>query len=368
MYFGLGLKFQIPIISTYEVLDGKYNHDYRLNVSGYFPGISGETPGTRLDMGAPENEALFVPAHGFGSINNPNEMLKWNGDMNVKFNVAGSIEGGFLIGLNRRIDMNIGAYLDYGFIDIKNESKKLLEAPEQYQPGANDNIGNGIAYSGIVNSNQTGRINTISYGGKIGIRVKIGKLEVPTREDDEERERLRREEDSLMRESQMDLNKAMLNAIKDLQKGMNEILTWKDMVDDRLKAPVVEQKKVEYPYNMTKGEFDTMEIQTYFTLNSAELRSSQKVLLDRKIEIMKQYPHMRIQVAGNTCDLGTAVLNGNLGLYRAKAVRDYMISKGISESRVVITTKSYNNPLLPNVSEENRSLNRRCDYEVITPR
>lgn len=367
IYLGLGFKFQIPVKSTYTVQDGKNSDDLRLNVSGYYPGLSGGSVAAALDLGAPDNKSHDPVDHGFGSIHNPSKILNSDNKMSVKFNVAGTVEGGFLFGLSRRVDLNVAAYLDYGFVNIQKESKDLMEVPDQYQPNANGNIGYGVTYNGIVNSKQVDRINTISYGGKIGIRVKLGNLEVPTRDQDDEKERLRREEDSLMRASQMDFNDAMLRAIKDLQKGVGNILTWKDMVDDRLKQPVVDDKnKDKYPYGMSKDEYQILTGEhTYFTLNSAELRSSQKSLLDRKIEIMKKYPEACIQVAGNTCDLGTAILNGNLGLFRAKAVRDYMISKGVLDSRILITTQSYNMPLVPNTSEENRSQNRRCDYEIL---
>jgi outer membrane protein OmpA-like peptidoglycan-associated protein len=368
IYLGLGAKFQIPVKYTYSVIDGEKADDYRLNVSGYYPEYSGSNAGTTLDFGAPENDAHFPVDHGFGSINNPNEKLDWAGKMNVRFNVAGTVEAGFLFGLGRRVDLNIGAYLDYGFMNIKKgESKNLIEAPSQYQPDANGNIGYGITYNGLVNSKQVDRVNTISYGGKIGIRIKLGKLEIPSRAEVEEKERLRQERDSLLWEQQMEFNDMMLKSNRKLQKGVDEILTWKDMVDERLNAPIiVVEEKEEYPYGMSKQEYDILSGEhTYFTLNSSELRLSQKSLLDKKIEIMKKYPQVRIQVIGNTCDLGSAVVNGNLGLFRAKAVRDYMISKGISESRIFITTQSYNDPLLPNTSEENRSHNRRCDYEVM---
>ena len=373
IYLGLGAKLQIPIKSTYTVLDGAFESDARLNVSGYYPSLSGSTPQTALDLGAPDNDAAAPVSHGFGSISNPHERLKWEGDMSVQFNIAGTIEGGFLFGLGRRVDMNIGAFLDYGFKNIqKGEPKELVEAPDQYQPNANGNIGYGIAYNGLVNSNQVSRVNTISYGGKIGIRIKLGKLEVPTREQDEENERLRREEDSLARAEGIDFNNEVLKAIKELQRGMNDILTWRETVDSRLNALSVKdtiKEKSKYPYGMTKEEYEIVtEENMYFSLNSAELQPNRLEVLNRKVEIMKKYPQMRIQIMGNTCDLGSAVLNGNLGLSRAKAVRAYMVSKGISDSRIAITTHSYNYPLLPNTSEENRSKNRRCDFEVVGER
>jgi outer membrane protein OmpA-like peptidoglycan-associated protein len=365
IYMGVGAKLQIPIKSTYSVEDGKRTSDYRLNVSGYYPGLSGNVPGTVLDLGSPGDPA--APDHGFGSISNPNSALGWEGKMNVTFNVVGSVEAGFLFGLSGRVDLNIGAYLDYGFMNIKKESYSLLESPEQYQPNVNGKIGNGITYSGLVNSTQIEQVNTISYGGKIGIRIKLGKLEVPSKKVYDEQERIRKKEDSLLRARQADLNNAMLNAVKDLQKELDE-LKEKDGGDDRLNGTENGQI-VDYPYGMTKEEYETLvNDHIYFELGSAELRSEQKALLNSKIRILKKYPKLRIQLSGATCDLGTEELNGNLGLSRAKSVREYLTFRGISASRILITTQSYNNPLYPNTSEENRALNRRCDFKVLPPK
>jgi outer membrane protein OmpA-like peptidoglycan-associated protein len=363
LYFNIGAKFQIPLGAKYEVLDGDYDGDPRLNVSGFYGAPA------NMDLGSPSNPDI-ISYHGFGSIHNPNEQLDWNDKMKTKFSIAGTAEFGFLFAVARRVDLSLGAFIDYGFMNVKKgDSKALIEAPEaSYLGGDPDYVGKDIIYNGMMNSDRIEKAKLFSYGGKIGVRIKLGKIEATPYEKQQEEEQLRREEDSLMRAQQMDYNDAMLKAIKDLQKGMNEILTWKDMVDERLSKPVEVEVKDELPYGMTQAEYDTLMGHTYFTLNSSTLRSSQYPLIDYKISLMRKYPHLRIQVTGNTCDLGSAVLNGNLGLFRAKAVRDYMISKGIPESRIVITTQSFNNPLLPNTSEENRSLNRRCDYEILPQR
>lgn len=364
LYFNVGAKVQIPLGSKYEVLDSDYEGDPRLNVSGFYPAPA------NMDVGAPNWPG--VPYHGFGSIHNPNEVLGWNDKTKLKMSVAGTAEFGFLFAVARRVDLSLGAYIDYGFNNVKKgDSKSLIEAPEgSYLEGDPDYVGKNIIYNGMINSDKIEKAKLFSYGGKIGVRVKLGKIETTPWEKHQEEEKLRKEEDSLMRAQQMDYNDAMLKAIKDLQKGMNEILTWKDMVDQRLNEPVKAEvvDKSDLPYGMDRAEYDTLMGHTYFTLNSSVVRPSQYPLIDYKVRLMKKYPNMRLQVSGNTCDLGSAVLNGNLGLYRAKAVRDYMISKGIPESRIVITTQSYNNPLLPNTTEENRSMNRRCDYEVLPAR
>ena len=174
IYFGLGAKLQIPIIKTvYRVLDGKYEDDRRLNVSGYYP----ETAiNSKVEFGSFENPSVEV--HGFGTINNPWEALKWEGDLNLKMSVAGTVELGFLFGISPRVDLMVGGYFDYGFNNIKKgDDVAFLEAPPQYLSTANNNVGGGIKYGGMINTNKTEKTNLMAYGGRLGLHIKVGKLE-----------------------------------------------------------------------------------------------------------------------------------------------------------------------------------------------
>ena len=357
LYFNVGVKFQIPLTAKYEVIDGNLEEDQRLNVSGY-------SPATGSDWGTPGHATLVD--HGFGSIHNPNEALDWNAKMKLKFSMAATGEFGFLFALGRRVDLNLGAFIDYGFLNVKKETADLalLEAPQSYQPDANGNIGNGIIYNGMINSNRVDKAKLLSYGGKIGVRIRLGKIEATPQEKEEEMEQKRNEE-------QKEFNEAILDALKDLKKGLDEILTWKDMIDDRLNQPVnatVAPAYDDYLQGMQMEEYDTLMGHTYFTLNSSVVRPSQYPLLDYKVMILKKYPHVRLQIYGNTCDLGSEKLNTNLGLSRAMACRDYLISKGIPAYRIIVSTQSFNKPMYPNTSDENRAKNRRCDYEIFAPK
>jgi outer membrane protein OmpA-like peptidoglycan-associated protein len=182
IYAGLGVKLQIPIVSTYRVLDGKNDEDLRLNISGRY--YNDPT----LDWGAPDpnNTEVLQPAHfahGFGTITNPSS-LNWKGDVNLKMSVAAVAELGFLFGLSKRVDLTVGGYFEYGLNNIKNGANKaFLEAPDQYLPAANDKFGNGISYNGMINTDVTKKVNLMAYGAKIGLRIKLGKLHeepVPT--------------------------------------------------------------------------------------------------------------------------------------------------------------------------------------------
>jgi len=55
-----------------------------------------------------------------------------------------------------------------------NKTGSLLAGPAgSYHPDANDNIGKGIIYNGLFNSNLTDKITPLSFGLKVGLRFKL---------------------------------------------------------------------------------------------------------------------------------------------------------------------------------------------------
>ena len=164
-YGCLGFKLMMPIVKKFEALS---QTDSRLNVSGYYWHL---TQG--FEMGAPGMPAL--PYHGFGTVDNPGKALSWkNNNTAVKFGIAGTLEAGAISRLNKESDLLFGLFLDCGFSDLKNKSDALLSGPdESYHPDANDNIGNGIIYNGLLNSNHTDKIKPLSFGVKLSLRFKL---------------------------------------------------------------------------------------------------------------------------------------------------------------------------------------------------
>ena len=164
-YGSLGVKLQVPVVKKFAVANSS---ESQLNVSGLY------TDGTQgFEMGAPGMPDLAY--HGFGTIHNPGKLLGWkNSNTDLKFGIAGTVEAGVINRINPVRDFLIGVYMDYGFGDIKNLSKTLLEGPAgSYHPEANDNIGKGIVYNGLLNSNHTDQIVPLSFGVKLGIRFKL---------------------------------------------------------------------------------------------------------------------------------------------------------------------------------------------------
>ena len=163
-YGNLGIKIQMPVVKKFEVAS---NTESKLNVSGYY------TDGTQgFDMGAPGTPEL--PYHGFGTVSNPGKALSWKNNTELKLGIAGTFEAGALHRLNNESDFLFGLYIDYGFSDIKYSNIELLSGPtDSYHPDANDNIGKGIIYNGLLNSNNTDKITPLSFGVKIGLRFKL---------------------------------------------------------------------------------------------------------------------------------------------------------------------------------------------------
>jgi len=164
IYGSLGVKLQFPVKTKFSIKNGAGS---QLNVSGYYTDIP-------TDMGSPSNPP--VVQHGYGTINDPNNLLNWDDDAKLKMGVAGAAELGFLFAVGKTTDLMIGGYIDYGFSDLKkNKNQGLFTAPAVYHPGADNKIGNGIKYNGMLNSDVTEKIKALSFGGKVTLRFKVGK-------------------------------------------------------------------------------------------------------------------------------------------------------------------------------------------------
>jgi len=73
---------------------------------------------------------------------------------------------------------------------------------------------------------------------------------------------------------------------------------------------------------------------------------------------------MKITITGHTDNVGDFYLNVQLSKDRAKAVADYLVEKGIDESRLDSKGMGSLYPLAPNTSEENKIKNRRVEFAV----
>ena len=81
--------------------------------------------------------------------------------------------------------------------------------------------------------------------------------------------------------------------------------------------------------------------------------------LDQLVDLMTASPAMHIRIEGHTDNIGKAEDLQRLSEERANAVRQYLIGKGILESRLQAVGKGPAEPTNDNSSDDLRKLNRR---------
>jgi OOP family OmpA-OmpF porin len=103
----------------------------------------------------------------------------------------------------------------------------------------------------------------------------------------------------------------------------------------------------------------------FFNSGSAELLPSSFPSLDKVVEILKRSPRLKLSIEGHTDNSGTPSGNKILSLNRAKAVVEYIRSKGIGQSRLTAAGFGQERPLAENLTAEGRARNRRVELKII---
>jgi OOP family OmpA-OmpF porin len=102
-----------------------------------------------------------------------------------------------------------------------------------------------------------------------------------------------------------------------------------------------------------------------FQFDSAAIEESSKIILDTAATILVENPDIRVRIEGHTCNIGTAEYNLDLSQRRAESTKEYLVSRGISSSRMETVGKGEAYPVASNATEGGRVENRRIEFVVI---
>lgn len=100
----------------------------------------------------------------------------------------------------------------------------------------------------------------------------------------------------------------------------------------------------------------------YFRSGSADLNPESDAILKAVLDIVERCPDLRITVAGHTDSVGGAAGNQRLSEARAASVAAYLVTNGVSATRVRATGFGEDRPVASNDTERGRRLNRRIEF------
>jgi outer membrane protein OmpA-like peptidoglycan-associated protein len=104
----------------------------------------------------------------------------------------------------------------------------------------------------------------------------------------------------------------------------------------------------------------------YFHQNEAGLTDFAKLMLVELTHLLEQEQKIKLEIGAYTDDVGTDQYNLDLSQKRALAVKNYLVEKGAKQEQLVTKGYGEKSPLAPNNSEQNRALNRRVEFKIIT--
>jgi OOP family OmpA-OmpF porin len=114
-----------------------------------------------------------------------------------------------------------------------------------------------------------------------------------------------------------------------------------------------------------KGCLASASSMVLFSFNSADIRSKASPVLNEMAEIMKKNPELNGRIDGYADSTGNEAYNIELSERRAKAVKDFLVSRGIDPER--LSTKGFgdSDPVASNDTKEGRSKNRRVELKPV---
>jgi peptidoglycan-associated lipoprotein len=98
----------------------------------------------------------------------------------------------------------------------------------------------------------------------------------------------------------------------------------------------------------------------YFDLDKSDLRAESTAALSRNAEFLRANPRLTVTVEGHCDERATNEYNLALGERRANAVKNYLVSLGVSADRMVSSTFGEERPVCTLSEESCWSQNRRA--------
>ena len=145
-------------------------------------------------------------------------------------------------------------------------------------------------------------------------------------------------------------------------------------VTNPTEAAVESGEETKAPYQTVEGEEQAKEInaqtqeaieevevqdRVFFKYDSSDLSDDAKKILDTQVAWLKSDPTIKIVIEGHCDERGTREYNIALGERRANAAKSYLVSEGVTESRLTVISYGKERPAFVGATEEIFAKNRR---------
>ena len=102
-----------------------------------------------------------------------------------------------------------------------------------------------------------------------------------------------------------------------------------------------------------------------FDSGRADIKPDFRPILDNFANSLSQNPGTVITIIGHTDNTGSDAINNPLSVNRAASTRDYLVSRGVTMSRIHIDGRGSHEPIAANDTAEHRADNRRVEIFVM---
>jgi len=113
-------------------------------------------------------------------------------------------------------------------------------------------------------------------------------------------------------------------------------------------------------YNSSSDNFRSI----YFAFGEYAISENMQINMNTNISVATQAA-AQIKIEGNCDEFGTDEYNYALGLKRAKAVKDNMITQGIDKNKIILVSFGESSPVCMDPSDSCYDKNRRVDIRLI---
>ena len=103
-----------------------------------------------------------------------------------------------------------------------------------------------------------------------------------------------------------------------------------------------------------------------FDFDKADITPESFPTLNLINEVLSQSEHLKLLILAHTDSVGTEEYNLDLSERRAKAVKEFLVKKGLPPPTIRYRGYGFAKPLADNSTEDGRAKNRRVEFRVTT--